>query len=213
MDWVWYLFKFDGRINRAKYWLAGLIIVCWIIFLLALLSVPIGYLFGLPDKISFDLDNIFAVFDPQFYRTFSPSELGAIIMQAIVSPFVLWIFLATAVKRLHDRDMSGWWIIPFFAVPSLYHQFADRLPDSYLLGFVTWPISACYLWGIVELYFLPGTRWTNRFGPNPLGKQPTRPRSPTTRLRATTSWDQDSEIEMLPHMGSPPPGMHVNRGT
>ena len=29
MDWVWYLFRFDGRINRAKYWLAGLIMVCW----------------------------------------------------------------------------------------------------------------------------------------------------------------------------------------
>jgi uncharacterized membrane protein YhaH (DUF805 family) len=213
MDWVWYLFKFDGRINRAKYWLAMLIMVCWIIFLIVLLSVPVGYLFGWPEKINFGLDSIFAVFDPQFYRTFSRSELGAIILHAIVSPLVLWIFLATSVKRLHDREMSGWWIIPFVAVPSFYHHFADRLPDSYLLGFVTWPISACYLWGIVELYFLPGRRWTNRFGPNPLGKQPTLPRSPTTRLGSTTAWDPQSEIEMTPHLGSPPPGMRVNRGT
>ena len=22
MDWTWYLFRFDGRINRAKLWLA-----------------------------------------------------------------------------------------------------------------------------------------------------------------------------------------------
>jgi len=213
MDWVWYLFKFDGRVNRAKYWLAGVIMVCWIIFLIVLLSVPVGYLFGWPEKINFGLDNIFAAFDPQFYRTFSRSELGAIIIHAIVSPLVLWVFLATSVKRLHDRDMSGWWIIPFVAVPSFYHHFADWLPDSYLLGFVAWPISACYLWGIVELYFLPGTRWTNRFGPDPLGKQPTRPRSPTSRLGSTTAWNPQSEIEMAPHLGSPPPGMHVNRGT
>ena len=23
MDWTWYLFRFDGRINRAKLWLGG----------------------------------------------------------------------------------------------------------------------------------------------------------------------------------------------
>src|SRR5262245_17029579 len=38
MDWVWYLFSFDGRINRAKYWLATLIVFCWMIFLAALMA-------------------------------------------------------------------------------------------------------------------------------------------------------------------------------
>jgi hypothetical protein len=33
MDWVWYLFRFEGRINRAKLWLAALIMICWMIFL------------------------------------------------------------------------------------------------------------------------------------------------------------------------------------
>ena len=27
MDWTWYLFRFDGRINRAKFWLARLVIL------------------------------------------------------------------------------------------------------------------------------------------------------------------------------------------
>jgi hypothetical protein len=123
------------------------------------------------------------------------------------------MFLATAVKRLHDRDRSGWWLVVFFALPGLCGQFADRLPDSYWTLFVIWPIPACYLWGVVELYFLPGSRSTNRFGPNPLGKQQTRPRSPTMRLRATTAWDQQGEIELAPHLGSPPPGMRVKPGT
>jgi Protein of unknown function (DUF805) len=126
---------------------------------------------------------------------------------------LLWVFFAVSVKRLHDRDKSGWWMTLFFVVPGLYKQFEGRLPDSYLLLPISSAVFVLTIWGFVEIYFLPGTRWTNRFGPNPLGKQPTRPRSPTTRLRATTSWDQDSEIEMSPHMGSPPPGMHVNRGT
>ena len=41
------------------------------------------------------------------------------------------------------------------------------------------------IWGFVELYFLRGTRRTNRFGPNPLGKEQMpaseRDRSATTR--------------------------------
>ena len=27
MDWTWYLFRFDGRINRAKLWLAVLVLL------------------------------------------------------------------------------------------------------------------------------------------------------------------------------------------
>jgi len=212
---IWYLFGFEGRINRAKYWLAGLAILCFMFFMIALLFVPIGYLFGGTQNldINLNLTNIFAVFDPQSYHAWSRSELGSIFAHAIVMPPVLWMFLATSVKRLHDRDRSGWWLLVFFVLPGLCGQFSDRLPDSYWALFVIWPIPACYLWGVVELYFLPGTRSTNRFGPNPLGKQPTPPRSPATRLRTTTAWDQQGEIVLAPHLGSPPPGMRVKPGT
>ena len=40
MDWTWYLFGFKGRINRAKYWLAGLIIGCWMLLLATLTTYP-----------------------------------------------------------------------------------------------------------------------------------------------------------------------------
>ena len=45
MDYVWFLFRFEGRINRAKYWLAGLIVGCWILFL-AIVVVGIAKMFG-----------------------------------------------------------------------------------------------------------------------------------------------------------------------
>lgn len=208
-----YLFSFKGRINRARFWLAGLIILGVLISLMLLAFAPVNALFG-TTKINVDitLDHLLAAFDPRSYRGLTRADLGSIVFQAIVIPPVLWMFLATSTKRLHDRDRSGWWLLVFLVLPDLCGQLAERLPDSYWTLFITWPISACYFWGAVELYFLPGTRWTNRFGPNPLGKQPTRPRSTQDTLRATTAWDAQSEIELMPHLGSPPRGMHVKRG-
>jgi uncharacterized membrane protein YhaH (DUF805 family) len=212
MDWVWYLFKFEGRINRAKFWLAGLIIVCWMIFLVMLLFVPVGYLFGWTQKLHVSLDNIFAVFDPQSYRDVSRSDLGSIIVQAMVLPLVMWVFLATAVKRLHDRDKSGWWIVPFFVLPGLYKQFEDRLPDSYFLLPVALAVFVFMVWGFVEMYFLKGATSTNGFGPNPLAEDE------DARLRSRglgshgAAWDQGHEIELTPQRASPMSSMHVKRG-
>lgn len=211
---IWYLFGFEGRINRAKYWLAVLIILGLMIFLMLLLVVPANTLFG-TTKINVDitLAHLFAMFDPRSYRGLTRADLGSIAFQAIIIPPVLWMFLATSVKRLHDRDRSGWWLLVFFVLPDLCGQLAEWLPDSYWVAFVVWPVPACYLWGAVEMYILPGTRSTNRFGPNPLGRQSTPPPSPTMRLAATTAWDQRSEIELAPHLGSLPPGMRVKPGT
>ena len=51
MDYVWYLFRFEGRINRARYWLAGFIILCCMMFLIALMAVTILVFDGtLPPK-------------------------------------------------------------------------------------------------------------------------------------------------------------------
>ena len=50
MDWVWFLFEFDGRINRAKLWLAMLVIVCWMMFL-ALLMLIVDQMFWQPRQI------------------------------------------------------------------------------------------------------------------------------------------------------------------
>jgi uncharacterized membrane protein YhaH (DUF805 family) len=64
MDWTWYLFRFDGRIDRAKYWLAALIILCWIMFALLLLA-AIGAIFGIPTgPLSIDIVGISASIQP-----------------------------------------------------------------------------------------------------------------------------------------------------
>ena len=220
MDWVWFLFSFHGRINRAKAWLAMLAIVCWMI-VLAALTVAADKVLGIHTRsLRFDVNDIFGIVDPATYRHgLSLLRTGAVpagyvipmFFHAIGTAVFVWVYAATSVKRLHDRDRSAWWMVPFFVAPGLYEQFANRLQVAYLVDFWAWSAFALYLWGFIELYVLKGTRWTNRFGPNPLGKEQMRRRSGQAQGPKVSSWDQRSEIEIAPHIGSPPPAMHVKR--
>lgn len=58
--------------------------------------------------------------------------------------FYFWAHLAVNVKRWHDRDKSGWWVL------------IELIP---LIGSI---------WALVELGCLKGTYGKNRFGPDPL---------------------------------------------
>ena len=193
MDWAWYLFSLDGRINRAKYWLAILVLFCWMIFLAALAAGLFLLLGGTgPFKFGFGVEDIFKIFDPASYRSLSWADLPVLLFNTAGSALLLWVFLATTVKRLHDRDKSGWWLVAFFGFPSLYDRTASYLPDMFVLDLLlAFAAFVFCIWGFVELYFLKGSRKTNRFGADPLAPKP----APDTRPR----WDQQSEIEMVPH--------------
>ncbi len=197
MDWTWYLFRFDGRINRAKYWLAGLIIVCWMI-LMAGIVVAFG-----ARKFGFSVDDIFKVVDPDTYRALSRADLPPILAKLIGTPLFTWVFAATSVKRLHDRDKSAWWILPFFVVPGLINQFIDRLDNAYIgftLGLISFVLAT---WGGIELLFLRGSKKTNRFGADPLYVSPA----------GKAGWDQQQELEMPTQKAGPPPQWRVKRGS
>jgi len=203
MDWAWYLFSFKGRINRAKLWLAALIIICWMIFL-GMLAVMMTRLFGSHSalQINFGIECLFRIFNPRFYRSHALGELPLRLFEAATSLLFLWVYFATSIKRLHDRDKSAWWAIPLVAMPPCYGYIVDWLPDeSYFTLIVSLAIFAFSIWAFVELYCLKGSRKTNRFGANPLAPIDTRPR-----------WEQQSEVEMVPHKAGPPPVWRVKPG-
>lgn len=75
--------------------------------------------------------------------TGSPIE-GIGPVSALFSLACFWPSIAVPAKRLHDRDQSGWW------------QLLGLIP---IIGWI-------YL--LVVLGFLRGTRGPNRFGPDPL---------------------------------------------
>lgn len=127
------LFGFDGRINRAKYWLAA------VIYLVAIL-IAAGLMFALHGMIGMVL-------------------MGIVYIVALVSG------IAVGIKRLHDCDKSGWWLLVFYLLPGLLSAAAMSMDDSVVLNLLSFAVS---IWGIVQLGFLRGTIGPNRFGADPI---------------------------------------------
>ncbi len=85
----------------------------------------------------------------------------------------LWIGLAAAVRRLHDRNKSGWWLLPMFLPSILLSALAEGAATSapelgMFLRLLGIPFS---IWVFVELGCLKGTDGANRFGHDPLKRE------------------------------------------
>jgi uncharacterized membrane protein YhaH (DUF805 family) len=119
------LFSFQGRINRAKFWLVH--VAMWV-----LVAIVFSVILGSAAMSS----------DPQAALQ-SVGAVGGLIL-LVVYILALWIGLAIAAKRWHDRNKSAWWILIVF-VP------------------VVGP-----LWYLIECGFLKGTTGANKFGADPL---------------------------------------------
>jgi uncharacterized membrane protein YhaH (DUF805 family) len=92
MDWRWLLLSFEGRINRAKFWLCVLLLMA--VYLVA--YVVIGVAFG---GVNYDANGI-----PQVSGT-------AWALVVVLWLAGLYMSLAIYAKRWHDRDKSGWWTL------------------------------------------------------------------------------------------------------
>ena len=119
------LFGFQGRANRAKWWLValGILVVEVILF---------AAIFG-GAAMSGDPEQIASAIGP---------FAGIVIF--VFAVIATWISIAVAVKRYHDRNKSGWWVLIIF-VP--------------VIG---------GLWYFIECGFLRGTLGPNTYGPDPL---------------------------------------------
>jgi uncharacterized membrane protein YhaH (DUF805 family) len=192
MDYQRFLYHFDGRINRAKYWLATLMILCCMIFVLLSLAI-ISAFFGIATgPLTIDIVGVAASFD------LDPDTAVkvALFPQVVTIPMTLvfaWFYVVASIKRLHDRNKSGWWMIPFVAATGLYGEFGGQLGGAAF--FVGLPVFIATIWGFIEMCFLQGTSGPNRFGPAPLAPRDTRPR-----------WDQHAELEFVPHRAGPSAG-------
>lgn len=145
MDFVNIFITFTGRINRAKFWIA--VIVCAVFFLAVI---------GVTMAVSSSMNTVFR------------AALFAYVPMTYVG-------VVSGIKRLHDRNKSGWWIVLFYGgsmVVALIAAVLDASAESstplFLLQLVGLGIS---LWGLIELGCLRGTIGQNQYGSDPLAPE------------------------------------------
>ena len=193
MDTKRLLLSFEGRIGRARYWLATLIILGSMIAALLALAV-ICLASGIPTgPLTINIIGISASF--QLTDDDAAAGLFPRIVTVLLTLVFAWFYASASIRRLHDRDSSGWWMIPFVVATGLYTQFGDRLGGSWPAVALGIAVYIGFLWGLVEMYFLKGSNGANRFGRDPLTPPETGP-----------GWDQQTEIELVPHRAGPPAG-------
>ena len=155
------LFSFSGRANRMDFWLVsvGLTFLQLLITLLAGLMIGMLALHWLPP-------------DQQ--------PIAALGFRLIVQLLFLWPITALAVRRSHDRNMSGWWYgasalfglgLMIAAVALELSGIPEGQTETLILGGLSLAQLAIWLVFLVILGFLPGTRGANRFGPAPNSRQ------------------------------------------
>ena len=159
------LFSFKGRINRKPWWLASL----GAGFTASLLSAILEALARSSGE---------TIVNPVTHQ-FEPTGIFGLAI-SLIALANAWIAFALSVKRLHDRDRTGWWLlwqlliillavfltVVAFAVPKEQGAVWYALAGAAVL--VAFIIS---VWLFVQIGFLRGTQGPNRFSPDPLGPE------------------------------------------
>jgi uncharacterized membrane protein YhaH (DUF805 family) len=182
MNWMLMPLKryvdFSGRSRRMEYWM-------WQVFKLI-----VGCVFLILFLVLFG--SAFA----SFGQTKDPNELiaagaGVVLLSMAYMIFVLAIFIpdiAVTIRRLHDSNRSGWWIlgpiIPYFgglilagvtAGAGAGMQPGDEVGTGLvatggIIGLVAVLIALVMALVLIVFMFLDGTPGPNRFGPDPKGR-------------------------------------------
>jgi uncharacterized membrane protein YhaH (DUF805 family) len=80
-------FGFSGRINRAKYWLTFIIYLTAVAIFFVVFSLPL---------------------------CFPTDVLGIFLIVCVPGIPIIISTISVAIKRLHDRNKSGWWFLVFY---------------------------------------------------------------------------------------------------
>lgn len=154
MEWMILPFKryaeFSGRSRRMEYWMFALLNVI-IVTVLMFLTLGAGGMAGLADPAAIGV-GVGAMF----------GGLGILLLIYVLA--VLIPSIAVTVRRLHDREMSGWWYL-------------GAVIGS-MIPFVGFLVSIAFL----VLMALPGTPGPNRYGPDPKGGEIAATKPPGVRV-------------------------------
>lgn len=141
---------FSGRSRRMEYWMFALLsfiisIVCFGPIYSVIFRNAMGSMDAAQDG-TFEASAASA-----FQYSDHPLAMAMALLGALWFLFALIPSIAVVVRRLHDRDMSGWWYLGFIVI--------SMIPIIGMIAGI----------GFLVLMFLPGTPGPNRFGPDPKG--------------------------------------------
>src|ERR1700677_4399106 len=79
---------------------------------------------------------------------------------ALIYIYLAWVTIAVSIRRLHDRDKTGWWVIPLVCLPAGLRVFDD---DTH--GVVQSLVDLIEVifggWGFIEIGLSAGTPGDN----------------------------------------------------
>ena len=127
-----FLFGFYGRVRRRDLWL--------FFILLALVYGGLFWQFG-----HFHVWRDMHMNGGGFLHSAGFTYVSHNPLIGLVALVAVWMKVAVLVKRWHDRDKSGWWVL------------------ITLIPFIGW------IWQLIECGFLDGTPGSNKYGPSPKG--------------------------------------------
>jgi uncharacterized membrane protein YhaH (DUF805 family) len=158
--------EFSGRSRRMEYWM-------WVVFqvLVGIAFSVVMMAIGGAAMVGASANNPGAVM---------AAGGGIVIIWALWSLFALAMLIpgiAVGVRRLHDTNRSGWWLLaPFGAYCIVWIGVVMSASGSSLGGILTAVGGLGALVLIVTLLvfmFLDGTQGPNRYGPDPKGRADT----------------------------------------
>ncbi len=157
--------EFSGRSRRMEYWMFQLFLFLVYIALMVLMMVVGGG--GM----------MMAGGDPSAAMAAGGAVL---IIGGLYMLFALAMFipsLAVSVRRLHDTNRSGWWILaPLsgYVIMLIGTVMAAGSPDNPGLGGILAMVGLVAVIGLgitlIVFMFLEGTRGPNQYGPDPKGE-------------------------------------------
>ena len=141
---AWFFLSLYGRVSRQEFWLGYVGIVVVALILVQVLPYPSGALYFISGDAPRD----------EAWR----SALLWVGWPEIISLALTWPVIAIFAKRLHDLNLSAWWLL---LVPAV--TFIAGMSELTRLHIVAYGLL------LVLLGFLPGSAGPNRFGEDPRG--------------------------------------------
>jgi uncharacterized membrane protein YhaH (DUF805 family) len=143
-----FLFSPNGRISRKQYWLK------WTLPVLVIYLVLWGIMVGAAVSGNLAVVGVFAI------------------IQGLFMLLTLWPNIAVLVKRIHDRNKSGWLAlllyVPLVISYIITFTLGQQSPANAVIGLVLLGVG---IWFFIEFGCMRGTIGANAYGPDPVPHQ------------------------------------------